>query len=496
MSVTGLDSADAKVQRSRLTLHDSWHRGFHSKLARRFVAATVLCSSIVALVMTAVQLYLDYQRDLSTLDQSVRRIERALVPGLSESVWLLDETLIRRQLDGMALIDGIEYARVVDADGVLASVGTDEGRLSYWHQISLTHLSGTEQIALGRLEVRVSYSNAINRTLQRATLVFATNAMKMLLVAGCILIIYHVLIGRHLTRMAAFASAYDPETPPVEFSLNRSTPSADDARRADGGEKQSDTTDELGLLEAAMNRWMTTNHDYLTKLRDANREQAEFTYALSHDLKSPTNTMGMLIGELEEYGDHDEDNHVMLHDMKMTNRRMKKLIDDVLNYSRIVEERRKFEPVNIDRLVEEICTDLAADIAQAKATIACSTSTVLFGHPMQMRALFQNLVANAVKFRHPDRPPRIEITSVETPDRLTITVADNGIGIEKEHHEKVFGLFQRLHVHSTYEGSGLGLTICKRIVANHDGTIALGPGIDGGTAITMSFRVGSNDQQN
>ena len=225
----------------------------------------------------------------------------------------------------------------------------------------------------------------------------------------------------------------------------------------------------------------------VTRLEHANREQAEFTYAISHDLKSPANTIGMLIEELSEVEDIGTEGQAVLDDMITTNSRMRQLVDDVLNYSRIVDQDMAIEQVDLGDLVTEICGDLKSALNEAGANLDIADLPSVSGNRMQLRMLFQNLISNAIKFRAPTRPPRIAISGHQMTSSLQITVADNGIGIPEEHRDRVFGLFQRLNAQSTYEGSGLGLTICQRVMSNHKGGIRVSSGIDGGTAFLMTF---------
>ncbi len=231
----------------------------------------------------------------------------------------------------------------------------------------------------------------------------------------------------------------------------------------------------------------TTLGKLVAELELANREQAEFTYSISHDLKSPTNTIKMLISELEDEQNISADVKSVLSDMKVTNRRMAQLIEDVLHYSRIVEGSAQFEPVNCNALVDDIIVDLASDIASAKAKVTRHPLPDFHGHPMQLRILFQNLIANAVKFRAPDRPPVIKIMGKSMPGCVMISVCDNGIGIAEEHRERVFGMFNRLHIQTEYEGTGLGLSMCRRVVSNHSGEIVAKPRPGGGTIFEITF---------
>lgn len=472
----------------------TWGESFRSPLGRSLVFATVFCSSILALMMTGIQLYVEYHNDRHSLDQSVMKVKVAVVPSLVESLWIIDDVLVERQLEGIVQLQGIEYAHIENAGRIEASSGVVSQDFNTRYEIPLVRVSGSQRNMLGTLHLSVSHEQIIRDTIQRATLIFSTNVGKTLVVAIIILRLYQNLIGRHIFHLAGYTSAYDPRNPSPPVALDRPEGTAQD---------------ELSLLEGAINRWSTANRNYLKRLRrandtlaerhreltaanqqlhDVNREQAEFTYAISHDLKSPTNTLGMLIQELEECEGLSDDAQDVLSDMISTNARMGKLVEDVLQYSRIVEERRRIEPVDLNAVAQEIQKDLSADIATADAQIETDALPSIEGDPMQLRILMQNLIANAIKFRSPDRPAHVRISGSADASGSTIKISDNGIGIPREYREKVFGLFQRLHARSSYEGSGLGLAVCKRIVANHHGTIALSDGIDGGTTFTMTFR--------
>lgn len=230
----------------------------------------------------------------------------------------------------------------------------------------------------------------------------------------------------------------------------------------------------------------------VTKLELTNQEQAEFTYAMSHDLKAPSNTMGMLISELEEEGFLAEEGLHVLRDMKVTNSRMGQLVKDVLDYSRTVHDELQLETIDCNELIDMIVKDLKADVLKADAKIKRAEMPVLQGNPMQLRILFQNLISNAIKFRAPNRSPIVEISTDCLPDGIRINVSDNGIGIPSEHRELVFGMFCRLYIQSEYEGTGLGLAICRRVVSNHGGDICAKAGPDGGTRVEITFGKESN----
>lgn len=225
------------------------------------------------------------------------------------------------------------------------------------------------------------------------------------------------------------------------------------------------------------------------KLADANREQAEFTYAISHDLKSPANTISMLLRTLREMagGDLDADSIEVLDDLQATTARMRQLVDDVLAYAGSVGDGMSVQPVDLQGIVQDIQKDLSEDISQAGARLRFENLPTVTGNAMQLRLLMQNLISNAIKFRDPARRPRVELAEVATSDPgfLAIQVRDNGIGIDTEFFDQIFRLFSRLHTHSAYPGSGIGLTVCRRIVSNHGGRVLVSSQKEKGSTFTV-----------
>jgi light-regulated signal transduction histidine kinase (bacteriophytochrome) len=226
-------------------------------------------------------------------------------------------------------------------------------------------------------------------------------------------------------------------------------------------------------------------------LTQTNREQAAFTYAISHDLKSPSNTIDMLLNELK-FGYRevlDADGRELIELALQTTHRMARLVDDVLTYSRCIDDRSAMAPVDLDSVLAEVIADLRYDIGKTNARIRHEPLPQVQGFRMQIKLLLQNLIANAVKFRAPDRAPVIAVSArAARGGRVLLSVQDNGIGIAPEFQERVFGLFQRLHSHETYEGSGIGLALSRRIAANHGGDIKLQSRPGQGSIFTVSLK--------
>lgn len=208
------------------------------------------------------------------------------------------------------------------------------------------------------------------------------------------------------------------------------------------------------------------------ELERSNKELEQFAYVASHDLQEPlrniTNYVGLLNSELGETA--GEKSTYYLEVLMRSAERMKVLIRDLLEFSRI-GRNRVIEQIDCNSILEEVMADLDSSIKEASAKIQSVKLPVIESNRSEMKQLFQNLLSNAIKFHRPDVPPEIKINCTEGIQEWTFSITDNGIGIKSEYIDKIFMLFQRLHVASEYPGTGIGLATCKKIVELHDGKI-------------------------
>ena len=203
-----------------------------------------------------------------------------------------------------------------------------------------------------------------------------------------------------------------------------------------------------------------------------NKELEQFAYMASHDLQEPLRTTASFVELLRQQYEGRLDEHAdkYIRFIVDATDRMRTLIDDLLNYSRI-GRNTSLMPVDCNLLLQEVLADLRNAIEEKKAGIRSSVLPVLNGYPSELKSLFQNLISNSIKFHRKDQVPVVEINAMKEADDWLFAFTDNGIGIEEHQQEKVFVLFQRLHSRSQYEGSGIGLAHCRKIVELHGGKI-------------------------
>jgi PAS domain S-box-containing protein len=208
------------------------------------------------------------------------------------------------------------------------------------------------------------------------------------------------------------------------------------------------------------------------QLSRSNAELQQFSYVISHDLQEPLQLLtryAQLLGERYS-GRLEAEAHRWLAHVLTSAARMQAMINDVLEYARVETRGEPFTLVDLDAVVAEAVGNLKVSIDESGAVVSVGELPRIPADGRQMAQVLQNLIGNAVKFRGP-RPPRVQVSAVEAEDAWVVAVMDNGIGIQSEHLDRIFGMFQRLHSPADYPGTGIGLAICKRIVERHGGQI-------------------------
>ena len=222
-------------------------------------------------------------------------------------------------------------------------------------------------------------------------------------------------------------------------------------------------------------------------LQKSNAELAQFAHAASHDLQEPLRKITTFSKLLENrIGDAiDESAKTYISKISSTSERMNKLITDILAYSEIVRENEVFEKVDLNSVINSVLTDFELLIEQKGALITCDNLPAVEAIPVQMFQIFRNLISNALKFTRNDVKPIISIAVVKVSNEeiesslvlkkgleyYRFVFKDNGIGFQKEYSEQIFTIFKRLHSKSEYEGTGIGLAMCKKIALNHQGDL-------------------------
>lgn len=234
------------------------------------------------------------------------------------------------------------------------------------------------------------------------------------------------------------------------------------------------------------------------ELRRSNTELEQFAYVASHDLQEPLRKVAAFCQLLEKrYGDQLDERGKQYIDFAVDGaKRMQVLINDLLAFSRVGRITDRNVPIGLTQTLDKALTNLSSAIDDTGALVRRPDELPeIIGDPTLLTMLWQNLIANAVKFREPDRSPEIEIACelAEHGSGWLLSVSDNGIGIAPEFAEKVFVIFQRLHNREEYSGTGIGLAVCKKIVEYHGGRIWIDTEYTAGTRFCFTLRAADAD---
>ncbi|MDQ3845477.1 MAG: ATP-binding protein [Bacteroidota bacterium] len=262
--------------------------------------------------------------------------------------------------------------------------------------------------------------------------------------------------------------------------------------------------DDEGNVIGAVNMLVDITEHKQTKeanllLKEYNEKLEQFAYAASHDMQEPLRKIYTFSNLLLERNGEQLNEQGKMYISKITHsaQRMSSIINDLLDYSRNSRPDDQFIETDLNRIIEDIKSDLELLITNKEAEISCSTLPAIKAIPSQINRLFYNLIQNALKFSKKDRSPLINISvsnhlysNMDNQSFIEINVQDNGIGFDQKYADKVFNLFQRLNDKQSYSGNGIGLALCKKIVENHYGQISVQSEIDKGTCFSIKFPIG------
>ncbi len=228
------------------------------------------------------------------------------------------------------------------------------------------------------------------------------------------------------------------------------------------------------------------------ELKRSNQDLQDFASIASHDLQEPLRKVVMFGDRLSKHFSNQMDEKALgfIDRMGSAAARMQTLIDELLQYSRITTKANPFKPTPLEKIAHEVLCDLESRVIKSNAKIKIESLPTIDADEVQMRQLLQNLISNALKFHKKNVPPEVLVRGhVNGSGACEILVQDNGIGIGEKYFERIFKPFERLHGKSEYEGSGMGLSICKKIIVRHGGSIQVTSKPNEGSSFLISLPV-------
>ena len=491
------------------------------RLAIKIIIVLTLFSSAVTLALTGLQLNREYQQDVSLLDRRIIELKDGFAGSLTTSLWLKDELMVRRQMEGMYGLPDIEYVEVRTRSGAVVAFGEKPERRFLAHRTRLLYVHEEEPRNVGILTILASLQGAYDRLWDRVWVVLASNLAKTLLVSVFLFFAVQWLVTRHLQRIAGHLRGLSIDHEPKDLELRRS-PAAEDelstvvravnAMQATlwenlNGMRSRDAAlrESIGRLERAKADLEERGRvleglarDYASQkeaAEAANRSKTAFLANMSHELRTPLNA---IIGfseliEGEVFGPVENRRYrSYAQDIKASGAHLLSIVNDMLDLARIEAGKTDLreELIELEELVGQSIHLATAGQNGSRRQILVDLADELPRLRGDRRALVQvlvNLLSNAIKFTRDDG--RITVRGAMDAGSVLLSVLDDGVGMPKSEIGIVlqpFGQAESAHRRS-HQGTGLGLPLSRSLVELHGGSFEIEsePGI--GTTVSMRF---------
>lgn len=468
----------------------------------RLLMLIVLFSSVVTLISTLAQLYLDYRRDVDAIEARLSEIEHTRLDTVAASLWQVDVDQLQVQLDSLMRLPDIRLAEVretvVDvARPLVVTAGIRAERPGIARSYPVVFDDRGTRREIGVLEIEATLDGVYRRLIDTAVVILVSQGIKTFLVSTFILYIVHRLVTRHLIGIATFldrfdigsagALALDRSPPPHADELDRMVGAFNGMRhnlekayvdlRAVNAELEADIVarreaeEEVSRLNAVLEQRVRQR---TAELEAANSELAAFSYSVSHDLRAPLRRIeGFGLMLVETYGDiiDDRGKHY-LERIRAGTHEMADMIDSFLRLSRATRSELTVEPLDLSAMAAEILAGLAEKDPARAVTVTVQPGIAVDGDRKLLGVALGNLLENAWKYTRNTAAAEISFTTETAEDGTTIyVVRDTGAGFDMAFVDRLFIPFHRLHKPEDFEGTGIGLATVQRIVARHGGRV-------------------------
>ena len=468
-------------------------------IARRLAIAVILFSSAITFVFTSVQLYLEYSEDLEIIEDNFYIVQSSQLPSITNSVWSGNVRQIRIQLSGLMQFPDVEYAAIrVDGEINWAS-GRQVAKRSLVRNFALEHLHRGQSVVIGELEVRASLDNVYARILERLVRVLISNGLKTFFVAGFMLLMFQLLVTRHLYKIAQYVEKAD------FIDTDRDTPELELGRTQRPG-KPPDALERVVRSVKAMRTKLSFSYDNIrqseahlqTALADAeqaNQAKSEFLATMSHEFRTPLNAI-LGFSELmraQYFGPLGSDNYAdYANDIHESGAHMLALVNDVLDIAAIEAGKRPLvkEPMDIGEVLKDCVRNFEKAAVEDGIELSLEVPDglpSLHADKRSVRQITYNLLSNAFKFTN--RKGSILISVTVADGEMLISMKDTGIGIAADKLKIITEPFSQAdsNPHKPHEGTGLGLSIVKSLVESHGGRLEICSDIGKGTTVSVTF---------
>jgi signal transduction histidine kinase len=452
--------------------------GMGNRIGRRLIVSMIAFSSMITLVISAIQLFGEYRELRSDLDRQLDQVA-IYVPSLSGGVWSFDDAQIKLALDALIRLPNVKRAEIVASDKDDAwSSGQAGSSRTVTRRYSLRHELRGEDAEIATLSIDASLDEIYQRVADHALSIVLSNGLKTVLVAIFMVIVIRRLVTDRLDALARNIGALVPTRLPSEpaaVAEDAQAPAHLDELDAvnwaltHASEKLGVSVDALRCINEELEGRV---RERTVALEHANKELEAFGYTLSHDLRSPVRGIAGFGRILQEdYADRlDQPGQQYLSRIVDAAKRMDVLIDDTLGLFKVSALPLTKQKVRLDAIAGEIAEQHAKTEPNRGVGWRIAAGMDAEGDPAMLRIVLENLIGNAWKFTSKRDAAVIEVGCSDGAAKAFF-VRDNGAGFDTRYAEKLFMPFQRLHREAEFPGTGVGLATVKKIIERHGGNI-------------------------
>jgi len=455
-------------------------KAWSKSLAVRLLVATWIVSSIGTFAFTAIQVFLDYNQSEEKLLKTFDVVQLSYLAPITESVWGYDNKLIEAQVLGLSKLDGVSFVSVVDGKGeAISEIGDKnvEGSLEKSYELVRDTPSFGAHTVLGYLKVHLDIYELRREFVKKAILIFAIQGLKAFLVSTILFLVFNSLVVSRIVKKIKSLRAENQQ------SFQEAT---------------TNDKDELETLIHTVERLMQENQRALEKLREVNEHLEQrvaertsdleaFSYSVAHDLRSPLRSVnGFATILMDDFSQSlPTEAQAYVKRIVQASIRMGNLIDDVLTISKISRETISRRVFNISEAVNDVVEQKRQLYPNTKFNIEIESDLKLNADPRMVLIALDNVIDNA--FKYSSKKDQAQISFKYDRNLRAFVVSDNGVGFDMKYVAKIFGIFQRLHSHDEFPGTGVGLAFVDRIIRKHGGRIWAESVLEKGTRIFFSF---------
>lgn len=464
-----------------------WRVSIGYRMAVLMLGVTV----ILALSSTALQMGFTYVHEKRSIISATRNVAELKAALLNNALRQGDISRAEEIVTSFRNMTGVQSAVLVRPGHPAIRAGKPPGRAA--HVLELT-LDAPPGVVPARLQVALGFDEVRAHLMTHLVTTLTSELAKILIVAVSLMWVFEQVAARRLRHVAGQV---------------RDSSWRDRGALTGLTEPNRDHQDEIDLIvDALASTWGDARHAYANLEAEKQRaerlgkslnlsksEQADLTAALSHDLIAPVNSLQALVGELQDLsgvtGAADLRDEIYA-DLRKTAERMRHQIQSVVHYSKLLASSQDHRPVALESVLLDVKEELRLCYDLDPGLITWTPLTTVQGDREELRVMFRELLGNALTYRSDGRALEVRIAQLGPCPAgwAQIAISDTGRGMSEEHVEAVFGLFTRLHTYSDTPGAGMGLSLCRRIMERHGGTISLKSDLGRGTTVFLNFPTG------